>query len=42
MEESFNDDILTALSLYDTLIKRILTYAGDFWGCLELAHKWKY
>ena len=36
MGESFNEDIPTALSLYDTLIKPILTYASDFWGCLKL------
>ena len=36
MGDSFNDDILTALSLYDALIKPILTYASDFWGCLKL------
>ena len=36
MGASFNDDIITALSLYDTLIKPILTYASDFWGCLKL------
>lgn len=36
MGDSFNDDIPTALSLYDSLIKPILTYASDFWGCLKL------
>ena len=36
MGESFNDDVPTALSLYDALIKPILTYASDFWGCLKL------
>jgi hypothetical protein len=34
--EDFNRDIVTALSLYDSLIKPILTYASDFWGCLKL------
>ena len=32
MGESFNRDVITALSLYDSLIKPILTYASDFWG----------
>ena len=36
MGESFNRDIITALNLYDSLIKPILTYASDFWGCLKL------
>ena len=36
MGKSFNDNIPTALSLYDALIKPILTYASDFWGCLKL------
>ena len=36
MGESFNRDIVTALSLYDSLIKPILTYASDFWGSLKL------
>ena len=33
---SFNQDILTTLKLIDTLIKPILLYASDFWGCLKL------
>ena len=33
---SFNQDILTTLSLVDTLIKPILLYASDFWGALKL------
>ena len=33
---SFNQDIKTTLSLVDTLIKPILLYASDFWGCLRL------
>ena len=36
MGKLFNEYIQTALSLYDTLIKPILTYACDFWGCLKL------
>ena len=33
---SFNQDILVTLSLIDSLIKPILLYASDFWGCLKL------
>ena len=33
---SFNQDILSSLSLIDSLIKPILLYASDFWGCLKL------
>ena len=33
---SFNQDVLTTLSLVDALIKPILLYASDFWGCLKL------
>ena len=33
---SFNQDILTTLKLMDSLIKPILLYASDFWGCLKL------
>ena len=33
---SFNQDILSTLSLIDALIKPILLYASDFWGCLKL------
>ena len=36
MGESFNQDVETALGLYDSMIKPILTYASDFWGCLKL------
>ena len=36
MGESFNRDVVTALSLYESMIKPILTYASDFWGCLKL------
>ena len=33
---AFNQDIMTSLLLIDTLIKPILLYASDFWGCLKL------
>ena len=33
---SYNHDILTTLSLLDALIKPILLYTSDFWGCLKL------
>ena len=33
---SFNQEISIILSLIDTLIKPILLYASDFWGCLNL------
>lgn len=36
MGESFNQDVKTALNLYESMIKPILTYASDFWGCLKL------
>ena len=36
MGDSFNQDTETALGLYDSMIKPILTYASDFWGCLKL------
>ena len=36
MGESFNRDVLTALNLYDSMIKPILLYLSDFWGCLKL------
>ena len=36
MGTSFNQDIPTSLSLIDSLIKPILLYASDFWGCLKL------
>ena len=36
MGDSFNRDIETALGLYENMIKPILTYASDFWGCLKL------
>ena len=36
---SFNQDVLTTLSLIDTLIKPIVLYASDFWGCLKMPSK---
>ena len=33
---AFNHDIMTVLKLMDSLIKPILLYASDFWGCLKL------
>ena len=36
MGESFNRDVVTALNLYDSMIKPILTYASDFWGFLKM------
>ena len=36
---SFNQDVLTTLSLIDTLIKPIILYASDFWGCLKMPSK---
>ena len=27
---------MTALNIYDSMIKPILTYVSDFWGCLKL------
>ena len=35
---SFNSDIPSSLMLIDTLIKPILLYASDFWGCFKLPH----
>ena len=32
---SFNQDIPTTISLIDALVKPILLYASDFWGCLR-------
>ena len=31
---SFNQDIKTTLTLIDMMIKPILLYNSDFWGCL--------
>ena len=39
MGDSFNRDVETALGLYDSLIKPILTYASDYWGCMKLPKK---
>ena len=36
MGGSFNQDIPLILSLVDALIKPILLYASDFWGCFKL------
>ena len=36
MGEAFNQDVKTALNLYESMIKPILTYASDYWGCLKL------
>jgi hypothetical protein len=36
MGMSFNQNLGTTLSLIDALIKPILLYCGDFWGCLKL------
>ena len=33
---SFNQDISIILDLVDSLVKPILLYASDFWGCLKL------
>jgi hypothetical protein len=32
---AFNQDVLTTLSLVDALIKPILLYVSDFWGCMK-------
>jgi hypothetical protein len=36
MGTSFNQSIPIALDLFDTMIKPILLYSSDFWGCLKL------
>ena len=36
MGTSFNQNIPIALDLFDTMIKPILLYSSDFWGCLKL------
>ena len=33
---SFNQNILTTLSLIDALIKPILLYASNYWGCMKV------
>ena len=32
---SFNQNVQLSLSLVDSLIKPIMLYASDFWGCLK-------
>ena len=32
----FDQDIMTTLTLIDTMIKPILLYNSDFWGCMKL------
>ena len=36
MGDTFNRDIMITLSLFDSLIRPILLYSSDFWGCLKL------
>ena len=36
MGEMFYKHILTSLKLFDTLLKPILLYMSDFWGCLKM------
>ena len=36
MGDPFNQNVLTAISLFESLIKPILFYCSDFWGCLKL------
>ena len=36
MGESFNQNVPMAISLFESMIKPILLYACDFWGCLKL------
>ena len=33
---SFRQDVSTTLFLYSTLVRSILLYASDFWGCLKM------
>ena len=33
---AFNQDILTTLTLIDAMVKPILLYNSDFWGCMKL------
>ena len=42
LETSFNQDIKTTLTLIDMMIKPILLYNSDFWGCLNLPKKQSY
>ncbi len=34
---AFYQDILTSLTLIDTLVKPVLMYNSDFWGCMKLS-----
>ena len=34
--DHFNDSITTTLEVFDTMVKPILLYSSDFWGCLKL------
>ena len=34
--DAFNKNVLTTLELYDALIKPILLFSSDFWGCMKL------
>ena len=34
--DMFRKDIITTITLFDSLVKPILLYASDFWGCLKL------
>ena len=36
MGSLFNRDIATTLKLFDCMIKPVLLYASDFWGCFKL------
>ena len=36
MGSSFNQTPIITLDLFDTMIKPILLYSSDFWGCLKL------
>ena len=36
MGSSFNQTLIITLDLFDTMIKPILLYSSDFWGCLKL------
>jgi hypothetical protein len=36
MGESFNQNVSMTISLFESMIKPILLYASDFWGCLKL------
>ena len=36
LENTFRKDISTTIFLFNALIKPILLYASDFWGCLKI------